>query len=215
MLVRIIRQLCLVRKGSALQAHRDCSSYVQGQTGHRNTREYFYFIDHQGQLFLDDAKMKNFTSCYKEKDFLRFFFKRLKFNKSNKYPEFPYISPCGPEMNYVRCDDLPIVFTKVLTIEGEIRLSYNNGDEKLTFPFTPSGVCMLPGTGRVYHPGPEALGGVGLVKSLIAIEWSNSFSYEEGAVGDRDSPTHFTWQGEKHRLSGELYETIERYSGLS
>lgn len=40
-------------------------SYEQGQSPEKGIREYFYFIDHQGQLFLDDAKMKNFTSCFK------------------------------------------------------------------------------------------------------------------------------------------------------
>lgn len=28
-------------------------------------REYFYYIDHNGHLFLDDVKHKNFTNCYK------------------------------------------------------------------------------------------------------------------------------------------------------
>ena len=38
--------------------------YEQGQTV-KGRREYFYFIDHNGFLFLDDAMMKNFTSCLK------------------------------------------------------------------------------------------------------------------------------------------------------
>lgn len=47
--------------------------YVQGQSPENKIREYFYYIDHQGMLFLDDSKMKNFTSAYKEIDFLVFF----------------------------------------------------------------------------------------------------------------------------------------------
>lgn len=67
------------------------------------------------QLFLDDAKMKNFTSCFKEKQFLRFFFNRLKINDLKRYQEdFPYLSPCGRERNFIRCDDTPIVFTHIL-----------------------------------------------------------------------------------------------------
>lgn len=27
--------------------------------------------------------------------------------------DFPYVSLCGPERNFVKCDDLPIVFTKI------------------------------------------------------------------------------------------------------
>ena len=49
------------------------SNYVQGQSPERGIREYFYYIDHQGMLYLDDARMKNFTSCFKEKHFLKFF----------------------------------------------------------------------------------------------------------------------------------------------
>ena len=71
--------------------------------------------------------MKNFTSCYKELHFLKFFFKRLKKNDSMRYTEdFPYLSLCGKERNFVRCDDLPIVFTEVikgsLISEGNLNL---------------------------------------------------------------------------------------------
>ncbi|CAE1253424.1 UPF0598 protein F59C6.12,UPF0598 protein C8orf82,UPF0598 protein C8orf82 homolog [Acanthosepion pharaonis] len=89
--------------------------YVQGQSPEPKIREYFYYIDHQGQLFLDDAKIKNFTSCFKEKKFLEFFYKRLRVNSTQKYPEFPYLSLCGRERNYIRCDDRPIVFTELIT----------------------------------------------------------------------------------------------------
>lgn len=61
-------------------------SYIQGQSPTPKTREYFYYIDHQGQvwhlklsvilanyyfchvnlqLFLDDTKVKNFITCFK------------------------------------------------------------------------------------------------------------------------------------------------------
>lgn len=67
------------------------------------------------KLFLDDARIKNFTSCFKDKQFLVFFFKRLKRNDTNRYrEEFPYLSVCGRERNFVRCDDLPVVFTEVI-----------------------------------------------------------------------------------------------------
>lgn len=58
--------------------------YVQGQSPKPNTREYFYYIDHQGMLFLDDSRMKNFTSCFKDKKFLQFFFKRVRANTTGK-----------------------------------------------------------------------------------------------------------------------------------
>lgn len=91
------------------------SFYTQGQSPEANVREYFYYIDHQGMLFLDDAKMKNFTCCYKEEMFLKNFFKRLKRNDTGRFVnEFPFLSLCGKERNFVRSEDLPIVFTHLI-----------------------------------------------------------------------------------------------------
>lgn len=114
------------------------TAYEQGQSPEPKVREYFYYIDHEGmvilaiiyltksnvidhqlinviKLFLDDARIKNFTSCFKEKQFLEFFFKRLKRNDTARYTkEFPYLSLCGRERNYIRCDDFPIVFTAIV-----------------------------------------------------------------------------------------------------
>jgi len=43
--------------------------------------------------------MKNFTSCFKDKHFLRFFFKRVSKNELGRYDgEFPFVSHCGPEV---------------------------------------------------------------------------------------------------------------------
>ena len=65
----------------------------------------FQFIYHGSHVILD-------------KKFLAFFFKRLKKNDTGRYVgDFPYVSLCGPERNFVRCDDLPIVFTKIFKKE--------------------------------------------------------------------------------------------------
>ncbi|XP_071450161.1 UPF0598 protein CG30010 [Hetaerina americana] len=94
--------------------------YVQGQSPEPKIREYFYYVDHQGMLFLDDSRMKNFTSCFKDKAFLVFFFKRVRKNNTGRYEEdFPFLSLCGRERNFIRCDDTPIVFTQV--IQGEVK----------------------------------------------------------------------------------------------
>lgn len=70
-----------------------------------------WFISHGSHIILD-------------KKFLAFFFKRLKKNDTGRYVEhFPYVSLCGPERNFIRCDDLPIVFTKVLKM-------YNSATKK-------------------------------------------------------------------------------------
>ncbi|XP_053106812.1 UPF0598 protein C8orf82 homolog isoform X4 [Hemicordylus capensis] len=160
------------------------------------------------KLFLDDAKVKNFITCFKDKQFLAFFFKQLKLNQSGRYQDsFPYLSPCGREHNYLRCDDRPIVFTHLLQgAAGEEVLSYCGGAERLVVPFQPEKLVMLPENGRVYHPGPAKAGGVGLVKSALAFELSPCFEYE---LGPTHPPTHFCWRDKRHTLTNELLQCIQ------
>ncbi|CAL1592674.1 unnamed protein product [Knipowitschia caucasica] len=176
-------------------------SYVQGQSPEPRIREYFYYIDHQGQLFLDDTKVKNFVTCFKDKQFLVFFFNRLRANQSGRYEEdFPFVSLCGRERNFVRCDDRPVVFTHLLQTE---LLSFCGGADKLTEPFRPAALYMHPDSGRVYHPCTDKAGGVGLVRSALAIELSAQFVYaaDESQSGQ---PTHFVWDGKPQELTNEL-----------
>ncbi|XP_056270224.1 UPF0598 protein C8orf82 homolog [Pseudoliparis swirei] len=207
-------------------ASRSTATYVQGQSPEPRIREYFYYIDHQGQLFLDDTKVKNFVTCFKDQPFLIFFFSRLRSNRSGRYEEdFPFLSPCGRERNFVRCDDRPVVFTHLLqspagspgvTADREL-LSYCGGAEKLSAPFRPEALYMHPASGRLYHPCSERAGGggVGLVRSALAIELSPFFVY--AAEHDQSGqPTHFHWGGRKHTLTNELagcFPTAEETSG--
>ncbi|XP_041790499.1 UPF0598 protein C8orf82 homolog isoform X2 [Chelmon rostratus] len=50
---------------SGFTTSRTTVTYIQGQSPEPRIREYFYYIDHQGQLFLDDTKVKNFVTCFK------------------------------------------------------------------------------------------------------------------------------------------------------
>ncbi|KAM4574576.1 UPF0598 protein C8orf82 homolog [Fundulus diaphanus] len=197
---------------------RSTASYVQGQSPEPRIREYFYYIDHQGQLFLDDTKVKNFVTCFKDKQFLVFFFNRLRINQSGRYEEdFPFLSLCGRERNFLRCDDRPVVFTHLLqNPAGDPELlSYCGGAEKLSIPFKPEALYMHPVSGRVYHPGPEFSGRVGLIRSALAIELSSSFVYPPQS-GQSGQPTHFLWKGQKHRLTNELagcFPAVEQGGG--
>ena len=59
-------------------------------------------------------------ALFTDKKFLAIFFRRVKRNSTGRYEEeFPYVSPCGPETNYIRCDDLPVVFTQLLDQNGQ------------------------------------------------------------------------------------------------
>ncbi len=130
-----------------------------------------------------------------------FFFNRLKVNQSGRYEQdFPFLSLCGRERNFLRCEDQPVVFTHLLSEE---RLSYCGGGAKLTAPFRPESLFMHPVSGRLYHPGPERRAGVGLVRSALAIELSAHFEYATGQEST-GQPTHFMWAGHRHTLTNEL-----------
>ncbi|EGD75175.1 hypothetical protein PTSG_12491 [Salpingoeca rosetta] len=102
------------------RVNRSSLNYTQGQTV-KGRREYFYYIDHNGFLFLDDSMMKNFTSCLKDKPFLDFFFKRVEPNTTGRYEEeFPFLSRCGREFNFLRCDDTPLVYHTLLPPHGSL-----------------------------------------------------------------------------------------------
>lgn len=144
--------------------------------------------------------MKNFTSCFKEKNFLKFFFNRLRQNDTQRYTMFPYISPCGRERNYVRCDDTPIVFTDhIKTDKTKDGLTYAHGGPELSVEFQPSKLYMDPESGRVYHPAWSKVGGIGLVRSKLAIEFSKHFVFSDNS----ESPTHFSWCGHEIKLEND------------
>lgn len=131
--------------------------------------------------------------------------------------EFPYVSPCGPETNFVRCEDLPIVFTHLLTRDQQIVqditmygnesenattwLSYCGCGDLLLHPFNPQTLYMAIDTGRVYHEGAGKVGGAGLIKSSLAIELSNFFTYANKVEIGKTAPTGFKWKGEHYQLN--------------
>lgn len=76
-----------------------------------------------------------------------------------------------------------------------------------TFPFQPEKICMLPESGRIYHPGPNKAGGVGLIKSSLAVELSPNFEYQHGNQ-EMDPPTHFHWMSKRYELDNSLWDVI-------
>jgi len=143
-----------------------------------------------------------------EKQFLKFLFSQLEANKTGRYrDDFPYISHCGRERNFIRCDDLPVVFTELVSQSdtdsaNTYYLTYAGGT--LSVAFQPDQIVMLPETGRVYHTGPANGGGVGLIKSSLAIELSKFFEFVDGG----SVPTHFIWQGQRHQLTKSLLTVL-------
>lgn len=135
--------------------------------------------------------------------FLVMFFSRLRPNRSGRYEaSFPFLSLCGRERNFLRCEDRPVVFTHLLAAgPAPQRLSYCGGGEALAVPFEPARLLPLATNGRLYHPAPERAGGVGLVRSALAFELSACFEYAPGAP---ELPSHVRWQGRRFALTMDL-----------
>ncbi|KHJ85699.1 hypothetical protein OESDEN_14567 [Oesophagostomum dentatum] len=161
-------------------------------------REYFYYISHEGMLFLDDSRAKNFTSAYKDIDFLNFFYKQLRYNTTDRYADsFPYLSRCGIERNYLRCDDRPIVFTDIQGDGTLLRI----GQSTRTFPFEPTSLSMLS-NGRLYHNSP--FGDYALIMSKTADKLFPLFTFDKQGY-----PVKFRWKGEEYVLTNEIRKTVE------
>ncbi len=87
-------------------------------------REWFYYIDQKGLLFLEETEPKNYTSCLRDAKFLDFFFENFQLNNTETFRDYQYISPCWGEANFVRCHNFPLVFRMMDQIEDEWRLLY-------------------------------------------------------------------------------------------
>uniref|UniRef100_A0A7S2JS56 Uncharacterized protein n=1 Tax=Leptocylindrus danicus TaxID=163516 RepID=A0A7S2JS56_9STRA len=89
---------------------------------HAYHRRYFYNIDLQGRLFLEETRPKSIATSLKSEAFLNFFFRQIRRISDEeigllKYDhdaarDYPFVSPCGQEMNFIRPADeiTPIVF---------------------------------------------------------------------------------------------------------
>jgi len=104
---------------------------------------------------------------------------------------------------------LPIVYSHIVTKKAEgffsDHLAYGRAGDTLTVPFQPDKLCMLPDSGRVYHPAPDKCGGIGLVRSKLAIEFSQYFGFEANDGSNTVThPSYFSWKGKKYTLTNEL-----------
>jgi len=94
-------------------------------------------------------------------------------------------------------------------------LSYGYADDLLTIPFEPQTLYMRPETGqdetqcggRIYHKAMEKVGGIGLVRSALAIEFSKYFIFNDQ---NSNIPTHFQWNGQTLRLTNELHSKLNQ-----
>ena len=129
----------------------------------RKTRRYFYEIDSGGWLYHDGTRLE-------DRAFLDFFFRRLRPNASGEFPNFDWISPCGSELNFVRCVGTPIVFDRLTAHGPQDILGFNH--TSLTVPFEPGGLRVSE-TGALLHPArPDAGIPLGRLSTGLMLELS-------------------------------------------
>ncbi len=100
------------------------------------SRDYYYELDALGNLRIDGTVQ---TDPW----FVDFFFRRLAPTANPHYPDYPYVTRCGDEMNYLKPADTPIVYTG---FDG-VRLYYAHS---LNVPFHPNKLSYSE-NGVLYH----------------------------------------------------------------
>ena len=133
-------------------------SFYDGFAEREGGKCYFYSVDLQGRLFLEESLPKNIATSLKDEKFLDFFFTRIRRVRDKEKTileevgaagDYPFVSPCGIELNFVRPADAPIVF-------HELREDPDNGKQlvfggNLSQPYLPKKIAMSPRLGRLYH----------------------------------------------------------------
>ncbi len=128
-------------------------------------REYFYTIDASGRLWHDGTELTDAR-------FLNFFYKRLGPNETGAHPDFPFLSPCGLELNFVRAESWPLVFRRLR--EGQLEYAPD-----LVVGFQPSGMRFTVPGGRLIHPAP--VGRYGAFSRELTLEISRDIvTHPEG-----------------------------------
>lgn len=178
---------------------------------HAKDRHYFYYIDLQGRLFLENSVPKNIATSLKSEKFLTFFFRQLKPTRGGSFPtswarDYPFCSPCGKEMNFIKCADKPFVFQELQNNGDHWILTYGSGNQQQTFD--PSALVMCEHKGRLYHPIVNKkirshAQEFGLIKSHLAIELGPHMEMV------RDSQLCFRWQNQVYPI-----QTLDKQSSI-
>jgi len=166
---------------------------------HALEHRYFYNIDLEGRLYLEETYPKNIATSFKNKKFLNFFFRQLRYANEEDWArlgddnlvvrgDYPFVSPCGRELNFVRPADSPIVFHNIRpmsNIQNKDQLELVFG-ASLCQPFQPDSLYFSKQSYRIYHsikndeigdnePGQEKEIKFGLLSSSLVMSLSNKF----------------------------------------
>ncbi|KAJ3133789.1 hypothetical protein HDU90_005627 [Geranomyces variabilis] len=100
--------------------------------------------------------------------------------------EWPYVSPCGREINYVQVEDSPIVFHD-LSPDGQY-LTYAG---TLKHPFSPEALYLSRTTGRLYHSlegATSTVTGLALPPPLWMLDSAGAPTTEKSTGNDSNAP---------------------------
>lgn len=120
----------------------------------RQRRTYFYQLDGRGRLYHDFSELK-------DPEFLDFFIARIRKNDTGEHSEFPYLSVCNGEWNFILPATTIFIFRK---LENE-KLFYSPG---LAVPFQPENLITFRES--LAHPAP--LGEYGCISIDLVLELS-------------------------------------------
>jgi hypothetical protein len=172
-------------------------------------RRYYYYVDLQGRLFLEDTLPKNIATSLKSEKMLDFFFKQIRPMRpsherlagvTHSVAEYPWMSPCGKELNLIKAADTAVVFHDLhqCSSEGAWELHYGGS---LRVPFGIDKLRMSQ-SGRLYHLfDHRKLGSdsVGLLRSSVAGVIAQGVTLDDSTDDDAVAGT-VEWQGESAPL---------------
>lgn len=175
-------------------------AYYEEQARERN---YFYYVDSQGRLFLESTRPKNIVTSIKSPKTLDFFFNMLRPNRADVFPEYPWVSHCGSERNWLKAADCPVVFTDLDEQAQELRYA---GSQRIAF--VPEDLRMSVSSGRLYHLFHHPRLGspaVGLISSsIVAMDLAPALTlFSDTDVDGSSDPTQvgqFVWRGQTFAL---------------
>ncbi|TKY88653.1 hypothetical protein EX895_002284 [Sporisorium graminicola] len=121
---------------------------------------------------------------------------------------YEWVSPCGPELNLVRCQDAPIVYRELGEDDGMLKWAGS-----LSEPFRPDQLVVDPSNGYVYHPSPqpssrrgskastgEQYGSLSLLGSSLVLSKLAEGLEIDPDVFDRGIGGSIEWKGHRYDL---------------
>lgn len=110
--------------------------------------------------YIEETLPKNLATSIKNNKFLDFFFRHIRRLRPQEIEilqalhvdgDYPFVSPCGHELNFVRPADSAIVFHTLKNGSQDLTSSRLAFGGTLTQPFHPKKLVMSKRTGRLYH----------------------------------------------------------------